>query len=269
MPNYMAIDSCSAIYLSKLLSNADDTAHILTELDNGSFTNKHYANTPPKERPQLLQDKYLGTTNTTRDGKKIFANLMSIHYLSTLIRNNEVQLVVTPIVLNELNPTKNIALVPFLRKYCKVVVINGEEAVAKHCRDVDTLANLYAKHGAMGTFFCAKDNARIPENDAYIMAEATLLGLNLITANRWDFKDKREMQDGGRLNDIFYVNEVYNHTFKDQFNNIMTPRPMNEHDLRLLHISNRLRFAQDSPLCKNPHTFSLITYQSNVVEHTT
>lgn len=270
MPNYMAIDSCSAIYLSKLLSNTDDAKQILADLDNKEFMERHYENKSPKERPHLLQDKFLGKTKMTRDGKKIFANLMSIHYLSELIRsaneNNKIELVITPIVLNELNPIENICLVPFLRKYCKVVIINNK-INEEYCQLVDDLANAYANNKAMGTFFCAKDNARIPENDAYIMAEATLLGLNLITSNSWDFKDTSERQDCNRLKGIFDVNEFYNYTFEDQNGNSMTPRPMTEYDLRLLHRDHKLRFAKNPPIL-NFEKYTLLdfaTYHQNIL----
>ena len=260
MPNYIALDSCTLIYLSQLWSSKNENPSVLAELEDNIFSKKHYANIPYKHRPAILQDKYLGLAKISKDGKKTFRNLLSIYYLLKRIQKGDIQVVITPIVLNELNPAKNIVLVPFIKEYCKIVSVATTEEARKHAEKINELAYAYTNNNAMDTYFCAKENSRIPENDAYIMAEASLLGLNLVTSNGWDFLDRNNAQDKSRLRSIFAVNETLNHTFKDQNGNQMTPRPMTEHDLRLLHYDNKLRFAVNSPLITNPNRYRLIDF---------
>ena len=95
----------------------------------------------------------------------------------------------------------------FLEKYCFVYEPKNADAYA---RKVSALAYQYIQKNAMNN-----DGGK-PMRDALIMAEATILGLSLITNNVRDFTNynpSRKQASGKRMSDIQHINEARNYSY--------------------------------------------------------
>lgn len=261
-PPYVAIDSCFAITMSKFLDPNIEDFGLRFQLDNGTFNHNEYAKLSYNERPKLLQDSYIGHTSKGKVDKKVFYNLLTLQFFKRLLQNNEIQFVVTSIVLNELNPAKNKAIFPFLQNYCKLATIDKIGNQIEFAGKTDDLAETYTRFGAMKSTFSAKSKTYVPENDAYIMAEATLLGLNLITTNERDFiKIGKNSYNNNRANTIAQINSNYRHRFKAMNGNFsVVTRPYSPDLFVQMYKERELHFA------KSPIDDGISPYKSEQIE---
>lgn len=186
-PFPVMIDSCTFIDLSKFLDDDFDNSGIREELLSGTFNSSKYIGLRKKFLPPLLQDSILGKKILTQNGTYIYANLINLANFAKLIISGEIQVEISPVVLGELNLTQNTSNIPFFMKYCKAVSVDEKDALA-FMTAVDNLAEIYVKYGAMRSEFSAKLQQRVPANDAYIMAQATILKRYLISSDSHFFK---------------------------------------------------------------------------------
>lgn len=130
------------------------------------------------------------------------------------MKNDELRLVIVDAVYQE--SQHSVSLLTFMKNYCyfpKVNLVNYQRKSAEARR----LANSYCEPYEVGDreyaapmkkVFNATSGAFAPTNDCYIMAQATIEGISLITANGRDFifDDKLGKENHDRAKGIMNVN---------------------------------------------------------------
>ena len=136
------------------------------------------------------------------------------------IKSNDisVRFVVPSVVFNEVhNPQmKNSEIDMFIKNFCCIPKIMPKEL--NYAKKVETLAKSYCdvkpdgSLAPMKQIYSAASGAYVPSNDAYIMAEATTLGMSLITFNEQDYvsANKNKLNDRSRAYEIVNINKSYN-----------------------------------------------------------
>lgn len=150
--------------------------------------------------------------------------LQTVRDMKRLAITGNLKFIITPTVLYEINKKLSDEEKKFLDEYCYIFI-------PKHPEDyslaVTNLSKQYIQRGVMRA-----DKNHVPERDAEIMAEATVLGVNLITNNFTDFKnyDKEEhKKSGARSTDIETVNERLDYAI-DVNNMKIIPRPYTSYE---------------------------------------
>ncbi len=128
--------------------------------------------------------------------------------------NDELRLVIVDAVYQE--SQHSISLLGFMKKYCYFPKINAVNYQRK-AEEARRLANSYCEPYMVGDreysapmkkVFNAQSNTFAPTNDCYIMAQATIEGISLITANGKDFifDDKLGKENHERAKGIMNIN---------------------------------------------------------------
>ena len=228
----IAIDTCIVIILSKLASeNLNDKDKALIDcLRRQVLTPDLYENVPDKHVPSLLKDKYLGRIKVGDNGKKYYTNLSNMYALLTMVKSGRCELYITPTVFGELDfewfqETRN-----FIDKYVNVIKVMNEDASAFYAKR-GHLAKEYVRSGAMLEEFSAPQRTKVPQNDAYIMAEASICGLVLVTVNDKDFINSNIWkEDYKRVLAIEEINTRNKLEFNSNIKNYkIPPQPMSLH----------------------------------------
>ena len=221
----VALDSSNVINLFTLIHPKNDLdGKVMKGLETKTLNANDWTNLEPGKYPPILRDKFLGlrvggafinlmdiyniltwikdgtievyvtptafneleNLNEVEDGKKYYSNLMDIYRLLERIKKGIVELYITPSVFGELNFEYFEDQLGFIKNYFKVIQVKDEDAKVFYSKR-GLLAKKYVESGAMLEQYNASQRKRVPQNDAYIMAEASLCGLVLITANNKDF----------------------------------------------------------------------------------
>jgi len=203
----VAVDSCVVIMLSKLASknfNEKDMA-LMECLKHKTFNYDLYKDVPYKFLPSLLKDKYFGIWEEGEDGKRYYNNLLDMYRLWQMVEKGYVNLYMTPTVFGELDFEWFEEQIEFINKYVKVLQVRDEDSKLFYSTR-GLLAKDYVESGAMLEEFNASQRKRVPQNDAYIMAEASLFGMMLITTNEKDFinsnKWKEDYKRGDKIQEV-------------------------------------------------------------------
>lgn len=152
--------------------------------------------------------------------------------LYTKAKNDQIRLVVVDAVYQESQHSS--CLVSFMRNYCYFPKINAVNYQRK-AAEARKLANAYCSPYELGDkqfpapmkkVFNAESTTFSPTNDCYIMAQATIEGISLITANGKDFifDEKSKSENHDRAKGVVNVNiaKGYYSSFQGKFH---TPRP--------------------------------------------
>ncbi len=224
----IAVDSCIIIRLSRIINDnlTESDKAVMDCLKSKTLTPDLYKNIPYKFLPPILKDKFLGHIETNEEGRTFYNNLLDIYHLWEMIEKGRCELYITPTVFGELDFEWFEQQLNFINKYVNVVQVSDENAT-KFYRDRDNLAWEYIRNGAMIEEYNATVRTRVPQNDAYIMAEASLCGLMLVTINNKDFINYNNFEeDYQRVDIIKQVNKDFGLTFYSNINNYKTePQP--------------------------------------------
>ncbi len=115
MANYVAVDSCFVINMSKFMSADFYDERVQGALDKNCFNSSHFLNMDYHSLPRIMREPTFRDTYTLDNVKQVYSNLISYHKMKELIISKKVQLILSPIVLNELKPNKNTMNNAFLR----------------------------------------------------------------------------------------------------------------------------------------------------------
>lgn len=127
---------------------------------------------------------------TLEPGQKKQGFYQSIRDMKRLAMTGKLKFVITPSVLKEivygwekkkLSPSAIKNEEQFIRDYCYIYEPKNPEQFAKETLN---LACAYIKKGLM-----SRDKDKEPLTDAIVLAESTILGLNLVSANYTDFEN--------------------------------------------------------------------------------
>lgn len=176
----VALDSSTVINLFTLIHPKNDLdGKVMKGLETKTLNANDWTNLEPGSYPPILRDKFLGL----RVGGA-FINLMDIYNILTWIKEGSIEVYITPTAFNELENMNEVEE-EFLRKYITILTINPDQE-DEICALIDKLANEYVQAGGAKSEYIPKYRERSPTRDAYIMAEASLCGLSLVTC---DWKD--------------------------------------------------------------------------------
>ena len=153
-------------------------------------------------------------------------------------KNNEIRFVIVDAVYQE--SQHSISLLTFMKNYCYFPKINAVNYLKK-AEKARRLANAYCEPYDVGDkefpapmkkIFNAESGKSSPTNDCYIMAQATMEGISLITANGRDFifDEKNGKENHDRAKGIMSINIArgYYKTSQGKFN---TSRPFHIHTI--------------------------------------
>ena len=209
----IAADSNIIIALSKFMDpkfDPDNELHDLMALKT-SLPSAIYPDLDKKDLPPILKDRWMGQLAAQADGTLYYQNLLDIYNLAKAIQRGQIELCVTPLVYLE---TYRHHIADFIKQYCPVLTVKDSDAEEFYALR-NQLAEKYVESGAMEATLNGKTMTMQPSNDAYIMAEAALFGLDLITANEKDFIHKIVADaDYKRQNGITQVNYDENIVYK-------------------------------------------------------
>ena len=176
----IALDSSLLINIFALINPKNDKeGKIINALKNKTLNAEDWKCVPSENFPLILKDRFLG-----HRVKSVYPNLMDIYNIWTWITNGDIEAYITPTAFNELEDMNEIEE-GFLKKYIKVLTINPdqEDYIFSH---IDALAKEYVKNNAIKEEYIPELRRKSPTRDAYIMSEASLCGLSLVTC---DWKD--------------------------------------------------------------------------------
>lgn len=188
-----------------------------------------------------------------KKNKVIEHNSGYFYHMKDLLESGLVKFVVTSTVFNEVCYSDFYK--DFIKNYCMIPKIDSSN-YHKYAMKVTKLANAYCteeigndngvKLTAMHKQYIAAIGETAPSNDAFIMAEATVLGLSLLTCNEKDFiQNKIKQRKSGKTkyeyeNDIVRgiaaINKKHGYVF-DSLNNpdiLIVPRPYPPHLFAIL-----------------------------------
>lgn len=175
-------------------------------------------------------------------------DLNRLRIINKLNLEGKLDFIVLPLVLGEMYPSGKV--MDFIDTRCVVVEIYDEH-IQDHIEKTNNLASIYTstKCGnkpVMDELYNASLRKRIPANDAYIMAEATILNLCVLTNNVSDYITFRDEVEPKRAWEIENINQKEGYSSYDS-----TPRPVspkyicdkvtNGRDLNLSDMNEDLR----------------------------
>lgn len=219
------IDSNMIYYLVKFNDKSLDPHNYIHQCLKTSSAKDFQNNIKQYTRSEvpLLYIKPFSDTDIGDDGTVYYQFLKNIALLDKLVKFKKVELFITPLVALECS---HLLGENYVKRYIKAIKIKDED-YPEFKQERDTLADLYLKHGAMKSVVNGKDMTIQPSNDAYIQAEASILGLDLITHNINDFfhMNKAE-EDFARQRKISTINGSRGHIFTNQLGEkfISTPQ---------------------------------------------
>lgn len=174
--------------------------------------------------------------------------------LLTKAKNDELRFVIVDAVYQESQHSS--CLLNFMREYCYFPKINAVN-YQKKAHEARKLANAYCSPYELGdksypapmkTVFNAESTTFSPTNDCYIMAQATIEGLCLITANGKDFifDEKSKSENHHRAKGIINVNisKGYYASSQGKFH---TPRPFHINTIGPMLKDETLNFEAGDP----------------------
>lgn len=155
------------------------------------------------------------------------------------MKTGEINLVIVDAVYQESKHSKS--LVDFIKEYCYFPDINAINYQEK-AEEARKLANAYCKpfiyneveeQAPMKFVFIADINKSVPTNDCYIMAQATIEGISLITANGKDFIfNKRNASiEHDRSRGITIINEMNGYYDVNSKGKHIAPKPFHIYTL--------------------------------------
>ena len=224
----VAIDTNMFIYLEQLVNpRFDPNNEIKDALRSGRLYPSLYKDKRFSELPPLLQNKYLGLIEKYErpDGKviSIYSKLLDVYHLYEQIISGKIHPYLTPTAYREV---KYMYLNSCMKKYCTVVKI-PDDKFEDFKQKRNNLAIQYVLQGAMKAEWNSFKDENIPSNDSVIMAEASVFGLILITANIKDFIDNvKSNGDYDRADSILAVNMSMGYIFEDNRGNKVGSIPM-------------------------------------------
>ena len=224
----VALDSCTVINLSKLDNPRNDPDNVVHDLlKTKKLMPSKFKRTAYSKLPPLLQDSYLGKIEKI-DGKEYYKTLIDLEHLLEAVKRGEIELCITKTVFNELNLDKHASTKKFVENYVNILRVPDELKQTFAIRRTK-LAREYVARDAMDDEYSASEEKRVPTNDAYIMAEATIFGLTLITFNGKDFIFiKNNPKSWERLKVITEINKEKKYFFESNISGVMmTPKPTN------------------------------------------
>lgn len=219
-PPYFAIDS--------------DVLRTLTYID---ITLKNNPQVDLRDSPNHLLKKWSG----------YFLNLYK------KMKNDELRLVIVDAVYQE--SQHSISLLTFMKDYCyfpKINLVNYQKKAAEarklanaYCSPYKVRDNEYP--APMKKVFNAANNSFSPTNDCFIMAQATIEGIPLITANGKDFifDEKSGTIDHTRTRGITIINIAKGYSDQITFN---TAKPLHIHTIGPMLKDKNLKINTMEPL---------------------
>lgn len=176
-----------------------------------------------------------------------------IEFLNDVKSNKyAVRFIVPSVVFNEVhNPQVNSEIVDdFIKELCYIPLISPNEL--NYAKKAEKLAYSYCEINDDGGLspmkieYSAATGKYVPSNDAYIMGEATTLGINLITFNEKDYVSASKTRyDKSRAHKILEINKNHRCFFDDYCNvsKIVSPRPYHVMEfINLLYSDKFLHF---------------------------
>ena len=198
----IGLDSNMVIYLAQLDSQIYDPKDVIKNLlEKHALDTNIYKNTPFRNLPPILQDKYLGDITTLPSGVEIYGHLQDVYILLKMIKNGEIEAYITPTVKYEVETRRYVS--DFIDEYINEVIVEDDNTEFWQKRK--ELAYKYAGRGAIDMERNAVERKDDITADACIAAEFALCGLNYITANEkhmvhinvqeQDYKRRDRIQD--------------------------------------------------------------------------
>lgn len=170
--------------------------------------------------------------------------------------SDEIRLVVVDAVYQESQHSKS--LLEFMKKHCYFPKINAVNYQRK-ASEAEKLANAYCEPYEVGDktypapmkfVFNAQSRKFSPTNDCYIMAQATIEGISLITANGKDFifDERSGKENHDRAKGIMRVNVARGY-YTQGSSNFKTTRPFHIHIIGPMLKDEVLKIELMTPLC--------------------
>lgn len=213
----VALDSCVAIELGSYIINVagvdefnkPEDYHIYEVLSKNGYNSKELTNEYSKKiKPRFLTEEY-GHGCAMFDKKNgIYPHLEAIAELYDQIVAGNIEVYVTKTVLYEIMGAKEQGgwIIPALYNQSLnsgvIKVIDDAIITRMSCE----LAKLYCQNGVMERAYDTENDRLIPSNDAYIMAQCSIVGLTCLTWNVKDFIDKKNIK-WWRTNGIQAINK--------------------------------------------------------------
>lgn len=225
-PLSIAVDSNIIFYLVKYNDPAldpDGLVHMFIESTRSSDLVKMIKNEPYSKLPPLLKIKPFSNIITTEDGVDFMGFLQSIEYINKLVKKSILKLYITPKTRYEV---EHLLDTEYCKNYVNVIKIKDEDYPDFYDKR-NHLARTYVKLGAMEQTFNTTSKKFQPSNDAYIVAEATVVGLDLITENQIHFihayDDKNDFE---RQTKIRRINYFSGYVYQSRNGKTFAPSPM-------------------------------------------
>lgn len=164
--------------------------------------------------------------------KKDFNYFMALY---NFITHGELKIVIIDAVYQESKHSES--LVNFIKKFCYFPNINAanyQEKAEKARQLASAYCSEYQLDGKtypapMKSMFVADINKYVPTNDCYIMAQATIEGLPLLTGNGQDFVfniKNENKNEHDRVKGITNVNKIYGYSKTDKKGFEVTSAPI-------------------------------------------
>lgn len=247
----IAVDSNIIIYLAKFNNPAYDPDNIVHDLISKNALNPSlFEKTPRRSLPLLLKDKYLGEIKEKEFGVggwlSIYENLCNIAQLFNYIKRGIIEICATPTVYYEVDNHSNHE---FLAKYVTKLDVSKEDSAEFYGKRW-LLATKYSEAGVIKK---KRDAVTLKDRiiaDACIVAEASLFGLNLISANEIDvihrIPENRDFEISTGIRDI---NNEQGLIFTDDRGNKRSPSTFAVESiitrLKQLNKGNRMTYTLD------------------------
>ncbi len=219
-PIRMGVDANLLIYLARFDDPRFDpkgTIHKL--LDMNALRPEAYEEVPEYNLPPLLRNKFFNKVKVLPSGVQLYQRLINVNDQIKAIKEGKLQLYISPTVNYELRQDK--LTQDFIDKYIIRLQVNNEDA-----------PEFYGKRWELGNRYPMpkEDDARYLKQttsvDAYIMAEYSLFGLSVITANEKHFlHEDVKLEDYNICNGIMECNKEYGLIFKNNIGKLEEPRP--------------------------------------------
>ncbi|MBE7075617.1 MAG: hypothetical protein E7375_00920 [Clostridiales bacterium] len=161
---------------------------------------------------------FLGGKDSLEEKKRRDVNIRNNYgyfgHIKDLMEGDFVRFVVTPTVFQEVKHGESFK--NFISKHCIVPQINPEN-YQRYSNKVNELAEAYCTETSyvedhvaapMHLNYVAAIGKYVPTNDAFIMAEATVLGLSLLTCNVNDFLQSRIWRERAEKSKFEYGNDI-------------------------------------------------------------
>ena len=234
-PISIAVDADVLFNLARLNNaNYDPDGYLYNLYKTNQLLPSRFYNMRADELPPLLQDKYFGYYEKM-DGNYYYSRLINTYRLLDFVKGGKVKVYVVPTVYRQIN-TNEESTMEFVSNYCTVVKVKDSE-YSDFKRAKLELADKYCSERKMKFEYSAYLDRIVPSSDAIIMAEASILGLQLVTANEKDFIHYDvKSKDYKRTNAIENINIESGYVFISN-----AGRPTSVHPSSLSSLVVRLR----------------------------